>query len=187
MLLKAYQKGSEHSIPDLGNEYVETLFPVTFHRISATSTKFSVTGAARPATIGIVNQDELFEAASAQYADVLERLVRAYESDLEKRKDLLQEIRLALWRSFAKFEGRCALRTWVYRIAHNTAASYVIRQRRTNLRNLRTLEEADPRDIWKTQRTSGGPVSADDVRKQAQRLDASLGASCMQVFWRSQF
>jgi DNA-directed RNA polymerase specialized sigma24 family protein len=34
----------------------------------------------------------------------------------------LQEIRIALWRSFANFDGRCSLRTWVYRVAHNTAA-----------------------------------------------------------------
>ena len=37
---------------------------------------------------------------------------------------------MALWRSFEGFDGRCSLRTWVYRVAHNTAASHVIRQRR---------------------------------------------------------
>jgi RNA polymerase sigma-70 factor (ECF subfamily) len=42
-----------------------------------------------------------------------------------------REIHIALWRSFNAFEGRCSMRTWVYRIAHNTAASYITRQRRT--------------------------------------------------------
>ena len=43
---------------------------------------------------------------------------------------------------FENFEARCSLRTWVYRVAHNVAASYVIRQRRTNVRLL-SLEEMD--------------------------------------------
>jgi RNA polymerase sigma-70 factor (ECF subfamily) len=41
----------------------------------------------------------------------------------------LQEIHLALWRSFAGFDGRCSLRTWVYRVAHNTATSQVLRRK----------------------------------------------------------
>jgi RNA polymerase sigma-70 factor (ECF subfamily) len=41
----------------------------------------------------------------------------------EDRRDLLQEIHLALWRSFATFDDRCSLRTWVYRVAHNVATS----------------------------------------------------------------
>jgi RNA polymerase sigma-70 factor (ECF subfamily) len=55
----------------------------------------------------------------------------------------LQEIHLALWRSFAHFEGRCSVRTWVYRVAHNMATSHVIRQRRTNSRVLLSLEEIE--------------------------------------------
>lgn len=60
----------------------------------------------------------------------LDRLARAYELDAEVRQDLLQEIHLQLWRSFAQFDGRCSMRTWVYRVAHNVATGHVIRQRR---------------------------------------------------------
>src|SRR4030095_6990225 len=59
----------------------------------------------------------------------------------DKRRDLLQEIHFALWRSFKGYETRCSLRTWVYRISHNNAASHHVRQRRSNLRNLVSLEE----------------------------------------------
>ena len=75
-------------------------------------------------------QDRLYAEATAQYAAALERLARAYERDADRRLDLLQEIHLALWRSFASFDGRCSLRTWVYRVAHNVAASQVSRRRR---------------------------------------------------------
>ncbi|WP_448665226.1 RNA polymerase sigma factor [Sphingomonas sp. CJ20] len=31
---------------------------------------------------------------------------------------------LALWQSFARFDARCAISTWVYRVAHNVAATH---------------------------------------------------------------
>jgi RNA polymerase sigma-70 factor (ECF subfamily) len=100
------------------------------------------------------NRDELYWTAVRDFGRVLDRLAAGYESDPEKRRDLRQDIHLQLWRSFAAFDGRCSLKTWALRVAHNTAASYVIRERRinANLAGLdeleRTLKSADPpRDI----------------------------------------
>lgn len=77
-------------------------------------------------------QDQLFERAAAEFGPALARLAYAYEADAERRRDLLQEIHLAVWRSFATFDGRCSLRTWVYRVAHNTATAHVFRRRGKN-------------------------------------------------------
>jgi RNA polymerase sigma-70 factor, ECF subfamily len=87
-------------------------------------------------------QDELYGEASSAYAAALERLARSYEADPDKRRDLLQEIHLALWRSFAGFEEQCSLRTWIYRVAHNVAASHVIRHRRQRPGAFVTIDEA---------------------------------------------
>lgn len=87
-------------------------------------------------------RDDLYRQATESFGSALDRLVRAYEFDADKRRDLLQEVNLALWRSLEQFEERCSLRTWVYRVAHNTAASYVIRQRRMNA-PLLSLEDMD--------------------------------------------
>jgi RNA polymerase sigma-70 factor, ECF subfamily len=89
-------------------------------------------------------QDELYQETASAYGPPLERLARGYEADPSRRRDLLQEIHLALWQSFASFDGRCSLRTWVYRVAHNVATSYVIRDRRFNSRALVGLDEIDP-------------------------------------------
>ena len=62
---------------------------------------------------------------------------------MDKRRDLYQEIHLALWRSFEKFEARCSLRTWVYRIAHNVAATHIGRQRRSRFAPLISIEELE--------------------------------------------
>jgi RNA polymerase sigma-70 factor (ECF subfamily) len=66
-----------------------------------------------------------FEQVLAAFGPALERLACAYEADAETRRDLLQEILIALWQSLEGFDNRCSLRTWVYRVAHNTAASHV--------------------------------------------------------------
>ena len=88
-------------------------------------------------------QGELYARASADYGAALGRLARSYEIDPDKQRDLLQEIHLALWRSLGGFEGTCSLRTWVYRVAHNVAASHVVRQRRHRPQRLAGLEEIE--------------------------------------------
>ena len=78
---------------------------------------------------GDAARQALFDQAVAQYASALQRLTHAYEPVADKRADLLQEIYLALWQSLRAFDGRCALGTWVYRVAHNTATSMCVRRR----------------------------------------------------------
>lgn len=73
----------------------------------------------------------------------LDRLTAGYESDPDKRRDLRQEIHLHLWQSLRNFDQRCSLRTWVFRVAHNVAASYVYRERRTN-QPLVAIEDLEP-------------------------------------------
>ena len=88
-------------------------------------------------------QDELYERAAAEFAAALARLARGYEADPDKRRDLIQDIHVALWRSLDAFSGRCSLRTWVYRVAHNTAISYSLKQRRGRPSAFVSLEEID--------------------------------------------
>lgn len=78
--------------------------------------------------------NELYEEARAACGAALQRLVRGYEADPEQRRDLLQKIHIELWRSLRLYDGRCGLRTWVYRVAHNVAASHILRSRRASSR-----------------------------------------------------
>jgi len=48
-----------------------------------------------------------------------------YCNSKEERKDLFQEITLQLWKGFDKFEGKSKISTWIYRIALNTAISFL--------------------------------------------------------------
>lgn len=94
-------------------------------------------------TSDVRSRDDLYQQAASEYGATLARLARGYEADADKRRDLLQEIHLSLWRSFDGFNGTCSMRTWVYRVAHNAATSYVIRQRRARPQTLVGLDEID--------------------------------------------
>jgi RNA polymerase sigma-70 factor, ECF subfamily len=88
-------------------------------------------------------QHHLYHEAVDVHGAALERVARAYERDADKRRDLLQEIHLALWRSFASFDGRCSLRTWTYRVAHNVSTTFAIWHQRVNAQELVSIEALD--------------------------------------------
>ncbi len=93
-----------------------------------------------------MGRDEWYDAATSEFGRALDRLAAGYEADPEKRHDLRQEIHFQLWRSFEVFDGRCSLKTWTFRVAHNAAVSYVSRERRKNaaLVSLEEIEQTAP-------------------------------------------
>lgn len=80
--------------------------------------------------LDVPGQQELYAKAVVECGRMLDRLAAGYEADPDKRRDLRQDIHLQLWKSLGAFDGRCTLKTWTLRVAHNTAATYVIRERR---------------------------------------------------------
>jgi len=109
------------------------------------------------------SQDEQYQSAAAEFGRALERLARGYEADAERRRDLLQDIHLALWRSFALFDGRCSTRTWVYRVAHNAAADHVLQRKRAKAET---------------------PLDLDDLERQADATDIEAEAGTHQALER---
>ena len=74
-----------------------------------------------------------------QYQAALARLAGAYLDDPADRDDLVQEIAAAIWQALPRFRGDASERTWLYRIAHNTAITVSGRIRRRS----RTRTELD--------------------------------------------
>lgn len=100
--------------------------------------------AALSAKLGrVTDQDRLYREAVAQLAAALSRVATGYEADPELRRDLLQDMHAALWRSFATYDGRCSLKTWTWRVAHNVGASHLGRQRHTRFVELEEVAVLD--------------------------------------------
>jgi RNA polymerase sigma factor (sigma-70 family) len=78
-----------------------------------------------------------YENLLREYLPALRRLVHCYAREAtgqEDHDDLLQEIAMGLWTALPQFRGDCSERTWVYRVAHNTAISFVTGRRRRSRR-----------------------------------------------------
>jgi RNA polymerase sigma-70 factor (ECF subfamily) len=99
---------------------------------------------------------DLYQSVVQDFGRILDRLSAGYEAHPDKRRDLLQEIHLQVWRSLALYDERCSLKTWTLRVAHNTAASYVVREQRSGAR-LVSIEDMD---------LSASPGVLDDLDRQ---------------------
>jgi RNA polymerase sigma-70 factor (ECF subfamily) len=119
-------------------------------------------------------KDDFYQQAIDRFGPALDRLARAYEADPDKRKDLIQDLHFAIWRSFESYEGRCALRTWVYRVAHNTATSHITRAVRIGRRQFVTLDELEAEPASRERppdETLGRRRALDRLYGLIQRLD----------------
>jgi RNA polymerase sigma-70 factor (ECF subfamily) len=88
-------------------------------------------------------QDDMYRQVGEEFGPAIARLASAYERNPTHQEDLLQDIHLAVWQCLANYRGECSLRTWVYRVAHNTAASHILRQRRARHGQRVALEELE--------------------------------------------
>lgn len=86
------------------------------------------------ANVQLAEDNDLYEQIRRACGPALRRLARGYEADPEKRRDLLQEIHIELWRSLRLFDSRCSPQTWAYRVAHNVAATHILRSRGASAR-----------------------------------------------------
>jgi RNA polymerase sigma-70 factor (ECF subfamily) len=120
----------------------------------------------------VTNHEDLYRDAVEKYGSSLERLANAYEADPEKRRDLSQDIHFQLWRSFQRYDARCSLRTWVYRVAHHVAASHVLRERRT-FSQLVSLEEIQILPVMDRTQFAAGQIEVDQ-RQNLMRLSALI-------------
>lgn len=89
------------------------------------------------------SQEERYQEAIAAFGLAIARLARAYEVNADQRADLIQDIHVAIWRSLNLYDGRCTLRTWVYRVAHNVASSHALRQARRRPERSMSLDDLE--------------------------------------------
>ena len=85
-----------------------------------------------------------YEGLLRRYVAPLRRLAWSYVHDPAGRDDLFQEIAMALWTALPRFRGDSSERTWVYRVAHNTALSFAASRRRRDGREQPGELEREP-------------------------------------------
>ena len=71
---------------------------------------------------------------------ILFKVAYLYCRDHDDRQDLVQEMLIQCWRSYARFDERVQFPTWMYRVAVNVAISH-FRRESTRIRDTLPLEE----------------------------------------------
>lgn len=80
----------------------------------------------------------------SQWSRPMLTLARGFVSTQASAEEVVQETWLGVVRGLAGFEGRSALRTWVYRILVNTAKTHGVREQRSVPWSSLTGEDAGP-------------------------------------------
>lgn len=65
-----------------------------------------------------------------QHKNVLYKISRMYMDTDEDQEDLIQEITFQLWKTYESFEGKSKFSTWMYRVALNTALTFLKKEKR---------------------------------------------------------
>ena len=101
------------------------------------------------------------KALLAVHGSSLSRLAGSYVRGSADRDDLLQEIVVAIWKALPGFRGECSERTFVFRIAHNRAITYITRRR---------LPLADEDSAIEIEDARPNPEEALSTEQQGRRL-----------------
>lgn len=64
-----------------------------------------------------------------EHEGIIYKISRVYFDQEEDQKDLYQEIVYQLWKSYDSFDDRSKWSTWMYRVALNTAISFLKRDK----------------------------------------------------------
>lgn len=64
-----------------------------------------------------------------QHKGILYKASRIYADSIEDREDLQQEIMIQLWKSYQTFKGNSEFSTWMYRVAINTAITFLKKEK----------------------------------------------------------
>jgi RNA polymerase sigma factor (sigma-70 family) len=76
------------------------------------------------------SKEQLFAEVSATCTGFITRIVSSYEADPMLRRELVQDILLAIWASLGSYRGEASLKTFAASIARKRCISHVVKRAR---------------------------------------------------------
>lgn len=68
-----------------------------------------------------------------EHQNIIHKVINLYVQNPSEKPDLYQEILLQAWHSFPTFKAESKFSTWLYRVAFNTAITFVRKQKKSIL------------------------------------------------------
>lgn len=114
-----------------------------------------------------IDEKDAFVRLLDQHSGIIRKVAAGYRSSQADRHDLMQEIRLQLWKAYPRYSPERPFATWMYRIALNVAISFLRRSKRP-VRQTVPLDDLDLAD------EATGPRDPDERIPILQRIIAEL-------------
>ena len=117
------------------------------------------------------DKEHQFELLVREYKRTIYTVCYMFSHNKTEVEDLFQEVLIRLWNGFDHYEGRSSARTWVYRVALNTAINQDKKERR-RIETVPLTVDIDPfeADDPKTQQVR----KLHDLISQLELIDRSL-------------
>ncbi len=71
--------------------------------------------------------EALFDEVAGLHGPMIRRIAASYEADPEVRRELHQDVLMAVWRALPSWRGEASVRTFAARVAHNRGVDHVAR------------------------------------------------------------
>ena len=88
-----------------------------------------------------IEREEIVELIR-EHRDLIFKICTMYTNYQTDMEDLFQEICIQLWKSYPCFKANCKVSTWMYRVALNTAISWMRKEKKHKLNGRFTDKEA---------------------------------------------
>ena len=75
-------------------------------------------------------QTDIFQQWINLHKGLIFKIVKSYADTTLDQQDLFQDIALQVWRSIPSFRHKSAVTTWIYRVALNTAITWIRREKK---------------------------------------------------------
>ncbi len=80
-------------------------------------------------TSSLMRKEEAFTQLIKENEGIIFKISRVYCDTRENQKDLYQDIVFQLWKGFDSFRGDSKASTWMYRVALNTAFTFLKKEK----------------------------------------------------------
>ncbi|APQ18974.1 RNA polymerase sigma factor [Maribacter hydrothermalis] len=77
-----------------------------------------------------MDKEEVFTNLIREHQALLYKVTSIYTDNKEDREDLFQEVVFQLWKYFDSFRNDAKVTTWMYRVAMNTAITFIKKKKR---------------------------------------------------------
>jgi len=114
-------------------------------------------------------RQKVFTAHIQQHQGLIYKVCHLYCNSPEDKRDLFQEIVFQLWKSYPSFRGEAKFSTWLYRIALNTAITFL---RRNKVNRMTAYVDTWPAALTGVEEAEDD--RAKELRAQAEQLKRAI-------------